>query len=232
MVLPPYMHPFVLAVEPAQRRRQGNIDVHTARVPAGVPRPVVVFVHGGPLPADVKPTPRDWPTFLGYGALAAASGVVGVTVDHRLHDIIEYSVAAEDVASAVEQARGLDGVDPDRVGLWFFSGGGLLAADWLAAPPPWLCCVAMTYPVLAPPPGWDVEARFDPVAAASTATKLPMLLTGSGTSTRTSRALRTRSWTRPAPMGRCSKSSRSPAGSMVSTASTTPRNPERLWRKP
>jgi acetyl esterase/lipase len=179
MAIPPYMHPFVLTVEPAERHRLGNIDVHTSREPAGVPRPVVVFVHGGPLPPEVRPTPRDWPTFLGYGALAAASGLVGVTVDHRLHGIAEYSVAAQDVASAVEQARGLDGVDPDRVGLWFFSGGGLLAADWLAAPPPWLRCVALTYPVLAPPPGWD-EAGYDAVAAVSTAAELPILLTRVG----------------------------------------------------
>jgi acetyl esterase/lipase len=174
------MHPFVVAVEPAERHRQGNIDVHTARGPAGVPRPVVVFVHGGPLPAEVEPTPRDWPVFLGYGALAAASGVVGVTLDHRLHSVADYSIAAQDVASAVERARGLEGVDPDRVGLWFFSGGGLLAADWLAAPPSWLRCVAMTYPVLASPAGWDVEARFDPVAAVSTAPKLPIVLTRVG----------------------------------------------------
>lgn len=180
MAVPPYMHPFVVAVEPAERHRQGNIDVHTARGPAGVPRPVVVFVHGGPLPAEVEPTPRDWPVFLGYGALAAASGVVGVTLDHRLHSVADYSIAAQDVASAVERARGLEGVDPDRVGLWFFSGGGLLAADWLAAPPSWLRCVAMTYPVLASPAGWDVEARFDPVAAVSTAPKLPIVLTRVG----------------------------------------------------
>ncbi|MDQ3764711.1 MAG: alpha/beta hydrolase [Actinomycetota bacterium] len=180
MAIPPYMHPFVLTVAPAERHRQGNIDVHTARVPAGGPRPVVVFVHGGPLPGDVEPKPRDWPAFLGYGALAVASGVVGVTVDHRLHGITDYSIAAQDVALAVEQARGVDGVDPDRVGLWFFSGGGLLAADWLAAPPLWLRCLAMTYPVLAPPPGWDVEARFDAVAAVSTAPKLPILLTRVG----------------------------------------------------
>jgi hypothetical protein len=63
MAVPPYLHPFILAVEPAQRHRQGNIDVHAAQVPAVVPPPVVVFVHGGPLPVDVEPKPRDWPTF-------------------------------------------------------------------------------------------------------------------------------------------------------------------------
>jgi acetyl esterase/lipase len=180
MAVPPYMHPFVLDTEPAQRRRQGNIDVHTPLVPSEGPRPVVVFVHGGPVPVEVEPKPRDWPTFLGYGALAAASGVVGVTVEHRLRDFAGYSIAAGDVASAVEQVRDIEGVDPDRVGLWFFSGGGLLAADWLASPPPWLRCVAMTYPVLAPPPGWEVEARFDVVAALSSAQQLPMLLTRVG----------------------------------------------------
>jgi hypothetical protein len=129
-------------------------------------------------------------------------------------------------------ARGLDGVDPDRVGLWFFSGGGLLAADLLAAPPPWLCCVAMTYPVLAPPPGWDVEARFDPVGAASTAPKLPMLLTRVGHEypdfARTQDAFVDAARANGAAL----EVIEVPGGSMISTASTTPRSPERLWRRP
>jgi acetyl esterase/lipase len=69
-------------------------------------------------------------------------------------------------------------VDPQRIALWFFSGGGLLAADWLAAPPSWLRCVAATYPVLAPLPGWDgVAARFRPAAAVAAAGQLPVVLT-------------------------------------------------------
>jgi len=178
MTVPPWMHPFVLAVEPARRQRLGGIDVHTSpATSAGELRPVVVFVHGGPVPADVEPTPRDWPTFLGYGALAAESGIVGVTVDHRLHGLPDYPVAAKDVAAAVDQARGLDGVDPERVGLWFFSGSGLLAADWLAAPPPWLRCVALTYPLLVAPPSWG-GIDLDAVAAVSAAAgRLPLLLT-------------------------------------------------------
>ncbi|ONH29507.1 hypothetical protein BL253_16720 [Pseudofrankia asymbiotica] len=172
------MHPFVLDVKPVGRHRQGNIDVHTAGLNTETPRPAVVFVHGGPLPAEVKPRPRDWPTFLGYGALAASSDLVGVTVDHRLHSGTDYPVAAEDVVSAVERARGLDGVDPDRVGLWFFSGGGPLSADWLAAPPPWLRCVALTYPILALP--GSEKTRFNAVAALSTVPTVPILLTRVG----------------------------------------------------
>ena len=165
MTTPPYLQPFVLPVAEAQRRRDGNLDIYwPADHETGTP-PVIVFVHGGPVPADLRPTPRDWPVYIGYGSLAASRGVVGVTVDHRLHSAAALPAAADDVAAAVEHARGLAGVDPGRVALWFFSGGGLLAADWLAAPPPWLRCIAATYPVLAPLPGGEPGARFRPVDA-------------------------------------------------------------------
>ncbi|MFI6702482.1 alpha/beta fold hydrolase [Streptomyces sp. NPDC050509] len=145
------------------------------------PRPAVVFVHGGPLPADTRPTPRDWPVFTGYGRYVASLGAVGVTVDHRLHGLTAYARAAEDIATAVERVRADPRVDGERVALWFFSGGGLLLADWLAAPPPWLRCVAATYPVLAPLPGWGlVEPRFRPAAKVGSAGGLPIVLTRVG----------------------------------------------------
>jgi acetyl esterase/lipase len=167
-------------VAEAQRRRDGNLDIYwPADHETGTP-PVVVFVHGGPIPADLRPTPRDWPVYIGYGSLAASRGVVGVTVDHRLHSPAALPAAADDVAAAVEQARSLAGVDPDRVALWFFSGGGLLAADRLSAPPPWLRCIAATYPVLAPLPGREPGTRFRPVGAVRAAGALPILLTRVG----------------------------------------------------
>jgi acetyl esterase/lipase len=177
---PPFLQPFVLPIAEVGRRREGIIDVYTPLGGDRFPRPAVVFIHGGPLPPEVQPRPRDWPVFTGYGSFAASRGVVGVTVDHRLHSPADYSTAADDVASAVAQARALDEVDPDRVALWFFSGGGLLSADWLAQPPPWLRCIAATYPLLAPLPGWDVDARFRPVEAVRTAGAVPILLTRVG----------------------------------------------------
>jgi hypothetical protein len=69
-------------------------------------------------------------------------------------------------------------VDPDRVGLWFFSGAGLLAGEWLDSRPDWLRFVALTYPLLATPPGVD-----DLVTAAEVIGKhsnLPVLLTRAG----------------------------------------------------
>jgi dienelactone hydrolase len=100
--------------------------------------------------------------------------------DHRLQSPAAFPLAADDVAAAVERARALAGVDADRVALWFFSGGGLLAADWLSQPPPWLRCIALSYPVLAAPPGSDIDARFRPVDAVRSAGQLPILLTRVG----------------------------------------------------
>ncbi|MHA6761929.1 dienelactone hydrolase family protein [Streptacidiphilus sp. PAMC 29251] len=162
----PFTRPFVLDVTvPGQpKERNGRLDLHLPEPGAAPgPWPAVLFVHGGPLPPDLVPAPRDWPFFLGYGRYAASLGVVGAVVEHRLYGITEYPQAADDVAEAVDQLRADPRVDPDRIALWFFSGGGLLAADWIAARPGWLRCAALNYPVLQPLPGWGaVGPRFRP----------------------------------------------------------------------
>lgn len=174
-----HLRPFLIDVPERPRERVGRVDFH---LPDGDgPHPAVVFVHGGPVPEGVRPTPRDWPAFLGYARLVADLGAVGVTVDHRLHGVTDFGRAAQDVADAVDTARAHPRVDGERVALWFFSLGGLLAADWLAAPPRWLRCLALTYPLLAPLPGWGVaDPRFHPAQAVRTAGGLPVLLTRVG----------------------------------------------------
>ncbi len=181
MAVPPYLNPFVLPVEPYPTERHGNVDLYLPAQPAEpVPQPAIVFVHGGPIPAALSPTPRDWPVFQGYGSLAAARGFVGVTVDHRLHDLAGYPTAAEDVAGAVETARADPRVDAERLAIWFFSGGGLLMGDWLRTPPAWLRCVAATYPLLAAPAGGFIDPRFRPAEAVGSAGQLPLVLTRVG----------------------------------------------------
>ncbi|MFD7919924.1 alpha/beta fold hydrolase [Streptomyces sp. NPDC059740] len=176
---PPHLRPFPLEVPERPRERRGRVDLHLPE--ADTPRPAVVFVHGGPLPPKAQPTPRDWPVFTGYGRYAASRGVVGVTVDHELHSPAHYEHAAANVAEAVDLVRADPRVDADRIALWFFSGGGLLSADWLAAPPPWLRCVAASYPILAPLPGWGLDvSRFRPAAAVHRAGRLPFVLTRVG----------------------------------------------------
>ncbi|MGW0731301.1 dienelactone hydrolase family protein [Streptomyces sp. NPDC002851] len=173
---PPHLRPFLLDVPEYPRERTGRLDLHLP--PGDSPRPAILFIHGGPVPEHTTPTPRDWPTLLGYARCAAQLGAVGAVVDHRLHDVTDFPRAAEDVAAAVARLRADPRVDPDRIALWFFSGGGLLTADWLAAPPPWLRCLAATYPVMAAPPNWGVDpTRFHPPRAVRAAGRLPIVLT-------------------------------------------------------
>lgn len=183
---PTHLQPFLLDVPDRPRERIGNVDLYLpddlpGSPGADRPQPAVVLVHGGPISADLRPTPRDWPMYTGYARQLAGLGVVGVTLDHRLHGLADYGLAARDVAAAVELVRADPRVDGERIALWFFSGGGLLTADWLAAPPPWLRCVAANYPVLAPLPGWSaVDSRFRPAAAVHGAGRLPIVLTRVG----------------------------------------------------
>ncbi|MGW7055431.1 alpha/beta hydrolase [Streptomyces sp. NPDC054887] len=176
---PAHLRPFLLDVERRRRERVGRVDLHLPD--AEGPRPAILFVHGGPVPAGARPTPREWPALVGYAQYAAGLGAVGATVDHRLHGLADYGRAARDVADAVACVRADPRVDGERVALWFFSGGGPLSADWLAAPPPWLRCVAATYPVLGPLPGWGLTgSRFRPADAVRGAGRLPVVLTRVG----------------------------------------------------
>jgi hypothetical protein len=178
MTSPPYLNPFVLPTADRVAEHHGPVELF---LPAATqPRPAVVIVPGGPSPAALRPIPRDWPVYRGYGSLVADRGLVGVTVAHRLHDFAGYPLAAADVAAAVDLARADPRVDGDRVAVWFFSGSSLLLADWLRTPPSWLRCAALTYPVLAPLPGWDVDPRFRPVQAVAEAGSLPIVLTRVG----------------------------------------------------
>ncbi|MFB4419783.1 alpha/beta hydrolase [Streptomyces sp. QL37] len=180
---PAHLLPFLLDVPELPRERTDDIDLY---LPPGTdgPRPAVMFVHGGPVPAEARPTPRDWPVLMGYARYAAGHGVVGVTLDHRLHAVTDYERAASDVADAVERVRADPRVDPDRVALWFFSGSGPLTADWMAKPPPWLRCLAADYPIMAPLPNWGrLGSRFHPSDAVAHAGSLPLVLVRAGLET-------------------------------------------------
>lgn len=185
--LPAYRRPFVLTPAEQHHEREANLDWYVPE--DGGPRPAVIVIHGGPLPADLPTTPRDWPVYRGYGNLLASLGLVAVTVEHRLRliatpegPVADYPTAARDVASAVARVRADPRVDRERIALWFFSGGGLLSNDWLRGRPTWLRAVALTYPVLGPLPDWRVDPRFEPCAAIGEpgAAVPPLLLTRVG----------------------------------------------------
>ncbi|BBH69353.1 hypothetical protein ACTI_60380 [Actinoplanes sp. OR16] len=101
-------------------------------------------------------------------------------VEHRLQGPDSYPTAFDDVASAVETLRSDPRVDGDRIALWYFSGGGRFAADYLRAVPEWLKVIALTYPAVTPFPGWPDDPRFRPAEAVGGAGDLPIVLTRVG----------------------------------------------------
>ncbi|MDP9795519.1 acetyl esterase/lipase [Catenuloplanes nepalensis] len=178
MAEPTYMSPFVLPVAPIEPESRDPIDLYLPG--ADGPRPAIVFVHGGPIPPEMRPSPRHWPVFRGYGALAASRGVVGAVVDHPLRTPADYPVAAEAIDAAIEAIRADPRVDGERVAVWYFSGGGMLSAALLRGPAAWLRCLALSYPLLEPFPGMEVDPAFRPAGAVASAGDLPIVLTRAG----------------------------------------------------
>lgn len=131
---------------------------------AGEALPAVFFVHGGPIQPNLLTEPRDWGIFVSHGQLAAVSGFAGIAFNHRLYGMDQYGTAGSDVEDAIryvrENAEAL-GVDPDRIAVWVFSGGGPLLASFLADPPPFVRGLVSYYGIL----DFEDEAlkRFSPL---------------------------------------------------------------------
>jgi acetyl esterase/lipase len=169
-----------------------QMDVYAPSGPdRGEPRPAVIFVHGGPVPAGLST--KEMEQYRSYGRLAAAAGFIGVTFNHRFHSPAMAPEADQDVADLVAHVRknaGDLGVDRDRIALWAFSGGGPFLARWLAEPPDYLRALVSYYAVLdirEAPPGrpdklsGDVRARLSPVARLPLSTRpVPMLIARAG----------------------------------------------------
>ena len=132
-----------------------HMDVYSPSGPPGA-RPAVVLIHGGPLP---RMGAKDMGIFVSYGELLAASGFVAVTFDHRFLSVAGIADAARDVADLLADVRtsaGSLGVDPDRMSVWAFSGGGPFLAALLRKRPSWLRAIVAYYAILdlqQPPPG-------------------------------------------------------------------------------
>jgi acetyl esterase/lipase len=118
--------------------------------------PAVVLIHGGPVP---NASPKDWGVFTSYGRLLAASGFAAVTFNHGFSGPERLLDAAADVDGAIANVRadadGL-GIDPDRIALWAFSGGGPFLSAAMRDRPPFVRALVAFYAILdlrAKPPG-------------------------------------------------------------------------------
>ena len=135
-----------------------EMDVYSpAEAARGAALPVVILIHGGPVPAGASA--KNMGVFLSYGELLAASGLMAVAFSHRFYAASALAEAAGDVAAAVTHARDHAeelGIDRDRVALWAFSGGGPLLSPALRERWPFVRAIAAYYAALdlqVPAPG-------------------------------------------------------------------------------
>jgi len=164
--------------------------------PADARLPVVFLIHGGPVPAGSRP--QKMGAFVSTGELLAASGFAAVAFNHRFYAPGLLTEAAGDIRDLIAFVRGKAAdfsVDPERVGLWFYSGGGPFLSLALREKLPFVKAMAAFYPILdlrerAPgeerggPNDLDDETRlaFSPAAqiAAAAAWAPPLLIARAG----------------------------------------------------
>jgi acetyl esterase/lipase len=115
-------------------------------------RPAVLFVHGDG-PPEILRNAKDWGSFVSWGRMVAASGLVGVTFNHSSsEDRTRLAEAAGDVdaltAFVLEHSGSLH-VHPDRIAVFIFSMGppvGLRSP--LRDRPDYLRCIVSYYGVM------------------------------------------------------------------------------------
>jgi acetyl esterase/lipase len=135
---------------------------HPPAPAAGARAPVVLLIHGGPVPPAVQDRVKNMGIFVSYGELLAASGMAAVAFNHLHHGWHDLAESADNVAAVVAYLRAEAEtlrLDPDRLCLWAFSGGGTQLAPPLTDPDPAVRCLVGYYPLL------DLRIDLGPVAA-------------------------------------------------------------------
>jgi acetyl esterase/lipase len=174
---PPFLQPFVLPVDPVAPDHVDGVDYYLPSPSEESPAPAVVLVHGGPVPAGIPERPPSWPAFRAYAALLAQAGAVAAVFEHSYHESDDLDRAFDDVEGLVARVRRHPAVDADRVLLWFFSGGGVLAGPFLSSPADWLAGVALTYPMCGHRDDDGGSDLTTPVDAVRAGCDVPLLLT-------------------------------------------------------
>lgn len=121
------------------------------RPPSGERAPVVIFVHGDG-PPDVLADAKEWGQYTSWGRLAGASGLAGVTFNHRSTlGATELHAAASDVDDLISHVRERSdelGVDPDRICIWTCSAGGPIGMRAALAGHAFVRCAVCFYGML------------------------------------------------------------------------------------
>ena len=129
-----------------------SMDVYAPPdLPKGKRLPAVIFIHGGPLPPNLRTPVKDAGVYVSYGQLLAASGFIGVTFTHRYFGWNSLPDSQSDVADLIAYVRAnADAlqIDKERLCLWAFSGGGLFLGPAIREAPPHIRCLVSYYGLL------------------------------------------------------------------------------------
>ena len=127
--------------------RELQMDVYSPRS-SRRRSPAVLFIHGGRIPPDLLTTPKDWAVYVSFGQLAAASGFVGVTFNHRFYTWESLADSQADVMDAMKYVRANAaslGVDSERIILWAISAGGVFLSEPLRDQPAYVTALIGYY---------------------------------------------------------------------------------------
>lgn len=141
--------------------KEWKMDVYSPpRASAGQPLPAVVFVHGDGPPVFLRDA-KEWGQYTSWGRLVAASGLIGVTFNHRSSEgHTRMREVVEDIADLLsvlrEQGPSL-GIDTDRLCIWTCSAGTPFALTLaLRDRPGYVRCIVSYYGIM------DLQPIFGP----------------------------------------------------------------------
>jgi acetyl esterase/lipase len=128
------------------------LDIYRpAQSPESTGLPSVLIVPSGPLKQFERYPPKDWENVSSWARLFAASGLGSVTINHRFFSVRDLPLASHDVRDAVDYVHTRApafSLDPKRMCLLTFWGGGLLINFALREQPEFLRCLVLYSPLL------------------------------------------------------------------------------------
>jgi acetyl esterase/lipase len=134
-----------------------QMDVYSPAAARGNERrPAIIFVPGD-APWEILKDIKDWGVYVSYGQLAAATGFVGVTFNHRSSEkftrIREVAGDVDDLISYVRSNAASLNIDENRICVWAFSAGGPFIRTVLKDKPTFVRCIVGFYSMMGIPQG-------------------------------------------------------------------------------